>query len=175
MIASLATLCTEAQAAEMIGSSAWCMQAKADGKRIQVISDTERRITLLNRNGDPTTVPQGTRLPTLPPDCWFDTEFLWATRTWVGLDIIRWLGDDMMAAPLSDRYWWLDVSTARTGIPAIDAAFTLEEKAQLLLRLRMQKAEGLIFKRVNAPYSPAGSRRAAVSGSCRGASAASSL
>ena len=154
MIPSLAALISEQDATRMIASPDFCMQAKADGKRIMVVTSMAGVLQLLNRHGLSTTVAQGTRLPTLPPDSCLDCEFLHETHTFVGLDLLRWAGEDLTRVPAAERYRWMKRLPGELGFTPVETAFSLEAKTSLLMRLRLQKAEGLIFRRCNAPYSP---------------------
>jgi bifunctional non-homologous end joining protein LigD len=167
MIASLAALVSEQEATRMIASSDYFLQAKMDGKRIMVVTSSAGVVQLLNRNGLSTTVPQGTKLPALPPASCLDCEFMHETHTWIGLDMLQWAGEDLTRMSASDRYRWMTRPfrdhAGRLlpgelglgfGFTPVETAFSLEAKTVLLTRLRLQKAEGLIFRRSNAPYSP---------------------
>jgi ATP-dependent DNA ligase len=156
MRASLAADITPEHAAELIQQPDWMLQEKADGMRILMGTDPAGAVTLVNRWGKVTTVPKGTRLPTLPPSSWVDFEFLTKQRFWVGLDLLAWDGCGTTPWPAEARFRLLTASVPSMGADAglIRCAVTLQDKLDLITTLKAERAEGVILKHRTRPYLP---------------------
>lgn len=77
-------------------------------------------------------------------------------NTLVVFDVLELHGSDCRARPYRDRLFGLMQIVPGHGphLRSIETAFDTAHKAHLLPRLRAVKKEGVVFKRLTAPYTP---------------------
>jgi bifunctional non-homologous end joining protein LigD len=146
----------EDEVSQLIRDDAWCMQEKKDGKRI-LLQKQGAAIHGINKKGLlvglPSTIVHQTQK--------FSTDFI-IDGECVGdrlyaFDLLK-LGDDsVMTRPYKQRLALLtellDVPFVTT-VTMLETAFAPARKAILYNRLKSERKEGAVFKRLDAPYTP---------------------
>jgi bifunctional non-homologous end joining protein LigD len=137
----------------LIIDPAFVMQEQFDGHR-RLIHKDGATIRGINRNGLiiplPRTVAEEARI--IPGNYIIDGEaigdVLWA------FDLLEIRGSDIRSQPYGIRLIALtQILRAEFGfIKLVETAFNTIEKAALLEKLRKEKREGAVFKKLNAPY-----------------------
>ena len=141
---------------QLIVDPAWCMQEKIDGRRV-LIAKSEERIVGINRKGLAISLPTTITVVvasiagdfTLDGECVGDHFHVF--------DLLALNGIELRSLPYVERWHLLGTlleSKRSKYIVWIDTAFSQEHKAQMLDELRVLKAEGVVFKRLDAPYTP---------------------
>jgi bifunctional non-homologous end joining protein LigD len=140
----------------LIKDQNWCMQEKKDGKRI-LLQKQGGAIHGINKKGLRVGLPS----PIVHQTQQFTTDFI-IDGECVGdvlyaFDLLK-LGDDRaMARPYKERLALLaellDVSFV-TIIEVVKTAFAPAQKAILYKQLKEGRKEGVVFKRLAAPYTP---------------------
>jgi bifunctional non-homologous end joining protein LigD len=146
----------EDEVKRLIKDPAWCMQEKKDGKRI-LLQKQGAAIHGINKKGLLVGLPS----PIVHQTQKFSTDFI-IDGECVGdvlyaFDLLK-LGDDgVMAKPYKERLALLtellDVPCV-TIIEVVETAFAPAQKANLYNRLKEGRKEGVVFKRLDAPYTP---------------------
>ena len=131
----------------------FCAQEKFDGRRVLVRKEGPV-LEGINRKGLITGIPssvaneirdiQGDVLP--DGECIGDVLFVF--------DLLFLHGRDIRSQPYRDRLFALtQIVSADFGfLKLVDTAFDTLEKVALLNKLRREKREGIVFKRLSAPY-----------------------
>ena len=146
----------EEEVQRLITDPAWCMQEKKDGKRI-LLQKQGAAIHGINKKGllvglpSPIVVEAG-KFSTdviIDGECVGDVLF--------AFDLLQ-LGDDSLVnRPYKERLAMLnellDVSLVMK-IDAVNTAFAPAQKAILYNRLKKERKEGVVFKRLDARYTP---------------------
>jgi bifunctional non-homologous end joining protein LigD len=147
----------DAQAEQLLTNDAWLAQQKLDGQRVllHVDAGTRPRTFGTNRHGEETSVPNDVcdGASSLPAGTILDGELL--DGAYMVFDILQLGAVDMRARPCSERYACLtdDVEPGLSEpISIVAAAVTSAQKAALRKRLTDNRAEGMIFKQLKAPY-----------------------
>lgn len=155
-IAWLPTDCTEAEAAKFIDDPLYCAQAKEDG--IHVFVRCQDGIDGFNRRGEAHPIPdviQKALAGALPEPSFLDGEKLHrpVAGKWLMLfDALMIAGEDIQALTYQERWARVSALALPPAIGLVRSAFTAEEKRALVDELRAANAEGVIFKRLDAPY-----------------------
>ena len=146
----------EDEVKRLIKDSAWCMQEKKDGKRI-LLQKQGAAIHGTNRKGLLVGLPS----PIVYQAQKFSTDFI-IDGECVGdvlhaFDLLKLGGDCVRGKPYKERLALLtellDVPFV-TMIELVETAFAPAQKAILFNRIKEGKKEGVVFKRLDAPYSP---------------------
>jgi bifunctional non-homologous end joining protein LigD len=143
------------QAGRYVVDPAYAMQPKRDGHRIILSSCTTRRA--FNKRGEPCAAPPAL-LRGLPPDVTVDGE--WERSHFVIFDLLDFLGHDLRSLPYTERLAALLEAVKLRQMPfsgqfsTIHTWFTEKAKEENLLRGFQQRWEGVVFKRLDAPYAP---------------------
>jgi bifunctional non-homologous end joining protein LigD len=135
----------------------YCAQEKLDGRHLLVRKQGER-IEGINKkgllNGLPGTVIQDIR--NLPSNFVSDGESI--GDDYHVFDLLERNGEDLRRLPYQKRLVRLvNILLANSQHPhvrLIETAFTTEKKTELWQRLRRENREGIVFKRLDAPYVP---------------------
>ena len=152
--AQLMNAVDEADADGFIADAAWVAQQKLDGNRVLLHVTAARRFGT-NRNGQETAVPVAVfdGAESLPDGTILDGELI-AGRYHV-FDVLKVGNDDVMQHGYLDRWTRLadDLEPGFSGpLELVALATTTKEKRALHTRLTAAAAEGIVFKRADAPY-----------------------
>lgn len=134
----------------------WCMQEKFDGRRV-LIRKAGNAITGVNRRGLVIGLPERlvTDLDRLPDDLILDGECV--GERFHAFDLLELKGHDFRPTPLIERLSSLVNVLGPLRAPSIqpvNTAYGEEYKRRLLSELRSNGREGVVFKRIDAPYTP---------------------
>lgn len=142
----------EAEAAKLLGDPDWCLQEKFDGRRMLVKKDGAE-ICAINRKGvlggiPSVLVPQ---IRSLPSDVILDAEAVGDTLH--VFDLLLQDETTWMLRPYQERLEAL--KSLIPGLPNVHLVETATDHKHVLFnRLRAINAEGVVFKRLDAPYLP---------------------
>ncbi len=139
-----------------ITADAWCAQPKHDGRRM-LLRKQGRTITGINRRGLVCGVPQ----PIHEAACSIASDFLIDGEA-VGdvlhaFDVLEIDGRDVRPQTYRERLVDLLNLVAKglqRQIKFVETRFGTAAKSALLERLRENRAEGIVFKQLDAPYTP---------------------
>ncbi|MEL6344693.1 MAG: WGR domain-containing protein [Myxococcota bacterium] len=132
------------------------VQQKFDGVRVVVHVNAE--VQAANRNGEVSTLDAAVAaaLKPAPAGTIIDGELVPGEDgpTYRVFDLLALGGDDLRALPYAERYARLNTLCAGLAAPIVlvDTARTPEQKRALFDTLRQARAEGVVFKRSDAPY-----------------------
>jgi len=146
----------EKEALRLLKDPAWAMQEKFDGRRV-MLRKTGAEILGINRKGlliglaSPIVV--GAHKITgdfiLDGECVRDVLY--------AFDLLEWEGDDYRTTPYRHRFDKLSNLVDRpdiTHIELVETATGPADKERLFRHLQAGKKEGVVFKRLDAPYTP---------------------
>jgi bifunctional non-homologous end joining protein LigD len=145
------------EAEAMLSDATFATQLKMDGKRLQV-GRREGAIFALNRKGQSCAFPKAIAdaVAKVPGgDFLFDGEQV--GEVYHAFDILQLDGDDLRSQSFFDRYATLVgimLTTASAHCALVKAAFTTQQKQQMLADAEALNEEGIVFKRTAAPYTP---------------------
>ena len=146
----------EEEAKRLIDDPAWAAQEKLDGRRI-LVRKAGAEIHGINRKGLliglPSPIVVGSqKIGTtfiLDGECIGDVLF--------AFDLLEWDGEDYRPKPYHHRYAKLSnllTTTDLTHIEWVETATDSVGKEHLYRQLQAGKKEGVVFKRLDAPYTP---------------------
>ncbi len=145
----------ESEATRLIGDPAFCLQEKLDGRRL-LLERRDGEINGINRLGLFVSVPEtiAAAARKLPVDCVVDGEAVGDTLH--VFDLLRIDGFGIQGQPYRYRYRQLGdlVRKAPGCISLVPTALTKAEKALAFCTFKAMKAEGVVFKRLDAAYTP---------------------
>ncbi len=142
----------ETEAERLLRDNRWCAQEKYDGRRM-LIRKTGDTVIGINRRGLVIPAPACIAKAALeiPFDFLIDGEAI--SDRLHAFDLLEFRGRDLRTAPYIDRLAcmvrWIDTSG---GILVVPTAINSEDKVALCHRLRMNNAEGIVFKELHASY-----------------------
>ena len=146
----------EQEVKRLLKDPSWCAQEKFDGRRM-LVRKHAAEIHGLNRKGFliglPETVFQVVR--TISSDFILDGECV--GDVFYAFDLLEWDGEDYRVHPYQRRLGSLTRILKRPGLHAIRLAETATDpanKERLFRHLQAEKREGVVFKRLDAPYTP---------------------
>ena len=147
---------TETELESILADDGFLMQPKHDGKRL-LIQKAGNDITGINRRGIECGIPETIRVAAmaLPGDFLMDGEAV-GDRLHV-FDLLQWRGTDLRSARYKGRLVELLnllASAHQMHIQWVETIYGEDRKRSNLQRLREEMAEGVVFKRIGAPYSP---------------------
>lgn len=143
----------EVQAIALCNDERYCAQEKYDGHR-RGIKSSKNSIEGINKKGLFTGLTQNI----------IDHAKTFSYKHYVidgeqindrhfAFDILELDGQDLSELPYKERYFHLsNLVVDDKAISVVETAFTTEEKLSLLEKIKAQNGEGLVFKRVDAPY-----------------------
>jgi bifunctional non-homologous end joining protein LigD len=144
----------DAELRRLIVDPGWWMQEKLDGRRLLIRKDGDA-ITGINRLGlsvaVPETIEQGARV--LARSFILDGEAVGDTL--YAFDLLQIKDQDVRERTYSERYLTLMnllASHEQSSIKLVPTAFMPEQKKALLDQLKAESKEGVVFKRLDAPY-----------------------
>jgi len=159
MKAWLPTDCTLDEVDAMVHSPDWMLQEKVDGMRLIVMRQNSQDDTLVrtfNRHGEPYRAPDWARVIFEKlPDGLYDGELLIRTRRYILFEIIG-------SSPSALGRWQAALAVVQANIwgwghdllSIVRCAVTVKDKEATEQALHKWNAEGMIFKRIDAPYTP---------------------
>lgn len=167
-----AWLPTDLEASELepiLTDPTWFATEKLDGVHVIAHVDEAGWVTCTNRRGEPYAgmPPALTKAiaAIFPPGSIVDGEFLQRAGRFVAFDLLTLAGRDLCREWCAYRWTVLAGAVPCSDlIQVVDAAFTEAQKIDMLERLMNERAEGLILKKHDAPYTPG---RPAVGGPMR--------
>jgi len=143
----------EAEVAKLIADSDWCMQAKYDGKRI-LLRRQGAKVEGINRKGLIVALPEsivGAAMKIEGTTFLLDGECIGGE--FVVFDLLESGKHDHRSAPYRDRHAWLcDLVPPQTAIAIAPIYHSADHKTTMFDQLRKQRAEGVVFKRMDAAY-----------------------
>ena len=144
----------EHQVAKLIADPAWWMQEKFDGRRL-LIRKMGDEITGINRLGLTVALPETLARDAAqrPLDVILDGECI--GETFHAFDVLLVGDDDLGGCRYGERYLRLMnllASFQHRQIQLVATAFTPRQKADLFDQLKTSRAEGVVFKQIDAPY-----------------------
>ena len=147
----------QGQAEQLVSDDGWWMQEKFDGKRILIRKDGEQ-VVGINRKGLAVALPQpiaGQALAIGDRQWLMDGEAI--GDIYFAFDLLEKANTDLRKAPYVDRLTKLCrmlESSSKVPIRLVNTACTADAKRELLVQLRRENREGVVFKRFAAPYTP---------------------
>lgn len=143
----------EADVERLINDPAYGMQEKSDGERV-LFRRTGLAVTGINKKGMERPLPEllVADAAKIEGDCIIDGELLGAA--YIAFDILEHGGEDLRCRPYQYRLAILRSVIAKESafIRVCETYFTAEEKRKAFAALRAAKREGVVFKRLDAPY-----------------------
>jgi hypothetical protein len=157
VVPQLLTEIDESEVDRYINDANFCAQEKKDGKHLTLqIPWTSNQLFVRNKKGDISTCSPdfeaALRAPNLP--LLIDGEQVNGIfYTW---DILELNGTNLRTSSYRTRYSEIKSIACEFGpnIKLVDIAITTEEKRALFNSLKAQGKEGIVFKRLDAPFSP---------------------
>jgi len=144
----------EAEVERLVADDAWAMQEKFDGRRM-LVQKHGAAIHGINRKGLIVGLPSPVAVAAhaIPGDFILDGEAVGEVLH--GFDLLEINGEDQRPLDYRQRLTALLnllASAQQRNIRFVTTAFVTSQKASLLEHLRFQKREGVVFKRLDAPY-----------------------
>jgi bifunctional non-homologous end joining protein LigD len=146
----------EKEVRRLLKDPGWCIQEKFDGKRM-LLRKIGEQVTAINRKGLVIGLPS----PVGVSARWISSNFI-IDGECVGdvlyaFDLLEWDGEDYRPKPYHRRLVTLARLLDVPGVVKIRLAETNTDpgnKEQMFGRLKSEKGEGVVFKRLDAPYAP---------------------
>jgi len=145
----------ESELSRLLTGTTHCLQEKHDGRRLMVRKQGDE-ITGINRRGLVVALPEPIRLAVaaIPFDVLIDGEAVGETLH--AFDLLEVRGNDLRQRRYLDRHSGL-LMVIPPGLPALRWVCTTidpNDKLETFEELRQIGCEGVVFKEVDAPYSP---------------------
>ncbi len=145
----------ECEISRLLTGRTHCLQEKFDGRRLMVRKQGDE-ITGINRRGRIVAVPEPIReaISQIPHDLLIDGEAVGDTLH--AFDLLEIDGHDFRKRRYIDRFSAL-IMTIPPSLPALRWVSTVvdpNDKIEIYEELRNTKREGVVFKEVEAPFSP---------------------
>lgn len=145
------------QVTELIADPAWVAQEKFNGWRSMADIDAASQVTGINRKGLAVALP----LPLAQVLSTYSSTTTDGERisdTLYLFDLLMLRGQDLRALPYAKRLEHMESLRSEVGdehpnLHIVRTAYTSEDKQALLERVRREKGEGIVFKRLDAAYS----------------------
>jgi bifunctional non-homologous end joining protein LigD len=146
----------ESDVERLLRDDDYCAQEKFDGRHL-LIRKQDDHIEGINKKGFLVGLPEtvSNDIGTLPGSFIPDGESV--GDDYHAFDLLEWNGENLRPLPYRKRRAYLMELLAGSQHPHIrlvGTAFTTEQKAGLLQLLRQENREGIVFKRLDAPYTP---------------------
>ena len=145
--------------AELINDDAWAMQVKENGER-RPLFVREGVVTGANRNGLLVDVPH-LWLNELAQLGKVDLDGEHVGNVYCVFDLLGQDGQDLRSLPFKARYLRLtqlldSLSVSPACLRLVEAMVTTAQKSQLMSYVRRENLEGVVFKKLSAPYGAGG-------------------
>jgi bifunctional non-homologous end joining protein LigD len=147
----------EAEVELLLRDDNYCAQEKFDGKHL-LVRKQDDDLEGINKKGFIVGLPPtvANELRSLPGSCIPDGESI--GDDYHAFDLLEHNGENVRLLPYRLRLARLvDLLLSTSNHPHIrlvETAFTTEQKVELWERLRRKNREGIVFKRLDAPYTP---------------------
>lgn len=157
VLPQLLNVISDTEADRIMADPQWVMQEKFDGRRL-MLRKVGASVEGINKLGLIVGVaaPIAAAARALPGDFVLDGEVI--DDTLHVFDLLSYDGFDLREQAYGDRYLTLthliDVAGPATHIHYVDCWSDGHDKAEQLAQLRERNAEGVVFKRSDAPYRP---------------------
>ncbi|MFA5711730.1 WGR domain-containing protein [Mycolicibacterium sp.] len=156
LLPQLLNVAEEADVARIVADPAWCMQEKFDGRRMMLRKSGDT-VEAINKLGLVVGVSAAVARAagSIDGDFILDGEVIGDVL--YAFDIFEYAGNDLREKPYHERYRILLDLIALNLDDAIAPTHNWTsqcDKRRKLAELRDAKAEGVVFKRLDAPYSP---------------------
>jgi bifunctional non-homologous end joining protein LigD len=140
----------------LLADPEWCLQEKFDGRRL-LIEKAGDRVVGCNRRGLAISLPFPfiRDLHRIERDLVFDGESV--GDTFHVFDLLELDGENLRPLPLRQRLVALLNVLASAQCPSfslVHTTFTTPDKTRLFAEIRAGEREGVVFKRLDAPYTP---------------------
>ena len=160
LIPQLLNAVDEEQVEFLLDSENYCMQEKKDGVR-QFVTRVGDQITGGNRKGLIVAVSQSIAAGVLSLRTKRDADFILDGEA-IGdvywpFDVLRYGGQDTTGMPVENRWSLLEGLLGTTSLPAIGfltTAYTPESKRALFDKIKSERGEGVVFKKLGSRYVP---------------------
>ncbi|MEP6671426.1 MAG: WGR domain-containing protein [Chthoniobacter sp.] len=142
------------QVERLISDPAYWMQEKHDGRRL-LVRKTGDAITGINRLGLAIALPQSLVADVAKCSCDLLLDGEAIGETLHAFDVLFIGGEDVQELPYNERYLRLMnllASFQHRHIQLVHTVFLHQQKAALFHQLKTSRAEGVVFKRTDAPY-----------------------
>jgi len=144
----------ETEAQTLVTASGWCMQEKFDGRRM-LVRKAGAEIHGINRKGLLIGLPETIfgSVRSIPGNFVLDGECI--DDLFCAFDLLEHEGEDVRLQPYQRRVVRLSSVLNRSGlrhIQFVETAIDPDHKQRLFDRLKFQKKEGVVFKKLDAPY-----------------------
>jgi bifunctional non-homologous end joining protein LigD len=145
----------ESELSRLLTGRTHCLQEKHDGRRLMVRKQGDT-ITGINRRGLVVAIPDAIReaVEHIPFDVLIDGEAVGDTL--YAFDLLEVKGNDFRHRRYIDRFSGL-IMVIPTNLPAlrwVSTSIDPNDKVEIYEELRATNREGVVFKEVDAPYSP---------------------
>lgn len=145
----------ESELHRLLTDNRYCLQEKHDGRRL-LVRKQDHEITGINRRGLMVAIPEPIReaVALIPGDCLIDGEAVGDTLH--AFDLLEANGHDLRHRRYLDRFSGL-ILLLPPNQPAlrwISTTIDPNDKVETYEELRLTNREGVVFKDVNAPFSP---------------------
>ena len=146
----------EAEVQRLLHDDNYCAQEKFDGRNL-LVRKQDAAIHGINKKGLLTGLPETVfqDVHKLPGNCLPAGEAV--GDVYHAFDLLMFNNEDLRPQPYRVRLTALMnllASAQHRFIKHVETAFTTKQKIALLHRLKTEKREGIVFKRLDAPYSP---------------------
>jgi bifunctional non-homologous end joining protein LigD len=144
----------EADAGRFVEDPYWCAQEKLDGKRVMIRKCSDAcTIVAYNRIGRVIRLPEHIAAQACDiraTQCLIDGELV--GDQFHAFDLLELEGENARTWPMTVRHDTLHAKAGGTLLNVARTFYTRDGKLELLTRLRNEGAEGIVFKRQEAPY-----------------------
>ena len=145
----------ESDVARLLTDNRHCLQEKHDGRRLMV-RKRDHEITGINRRGLIVAVPEPIRaaVAMIPGDCLIDGEAVGDTLH--AFDLLEVNGRDLRQRRYLDRFSGLILLLPpnQPALRRVSTAIDPNDKVETYEDLRLNNREGVVFKDMDAPFSP---------------------
>lgn len=146
----------ETEANNLLRDPAWCLQEKLDGRRV-LVRKAGAEIHGINRKGLVIGLPETIFgcVRSIPGNFILDGECI--GNVLHAFDLLELDGEDLRPLQYQQRLVKFYSFLNRTGlhhVGLIETAIETHNKVRLFHRLQIEKREGVVFKRLDAPYTP---------------------
>jgi predicted DNA-binding WGR domain protein len=145
----------ETDVASLLTDNRHCLQEKHDGRRLMV-SKRDHEITGINRRGLIVAIPEPIRaaMALVPVDCLIDGEAVGDTLH--AFDLLEVNGRDLRQRRYLDRFSGLILllPPKQPALRWVATAIDPNDKVETYEDLRLNNREGVVFKDMDAPFSP---------------------
>jgi bifunctional non-homologous end joining protein LigD len=146
----------EDEALALIRDGAWCLQEKIDGRRV-IIQKQGKVVTGINRKGLVISLPKSIEASALKITVDFIIDGECVGDVFHAFDLLGLNTEDLTPLRYIKR-WDSMVGLLDANRPAnikiVRTAFSTQHKHDVWELLKKEKAEGVVFKRLDAPYTP---------------------